>query len=243
MTTANAISLRLQALQDDAQAANLSRFFKTGEGQYGEGDRFLGLKVPQTRAIVKQFAKSATLNDVEELSLSPWHEERLAALLLLISIYNRAVKQKDESEIESIIKYYLSILPRGNNWDLVDLIAPKILGNYLVSHQQRISTLYTLAESDNLWGQRVAIVATYTLIHHDIFTPTERLATHFINHKHDLIHKATGWMLREIGKRDMSRLRAYLDKYAPLLPRTALRYAIERMDADVRSFYMLKKNC
>lgn len=238
MTPAEAIESAIHALANEAQAAHLMRFFKTGDGQYGEGDRFLGLRVPDTRAVVAAHRNAATLSDVDALITSPWHEVRLAALLLLVEIYKR--ERKNPTEARRIIDYYLSHLEYGNNWDLVDVIAPKILGDYLCAHPEERSVLYRLAAMEGrLWHQRVAIVATWTLLREGQYADTLRLAELYLKHPHDLIHKATGWMLREMGKRGGEpQLIAFLDRHAPTMPRTMLRYAIEKFPEDVRRRYL-----
>lgn len=235
---ATAIESAIHAAADEARAVHLMRFFKTGPGQYGEGDRFLGLPVPHTRAIVAANRHSATLADVDALIASPWHEVRLAALLLLIEIYKRS--RKDAPEARRIVDYYIGHLEYGNNWDLVDLVAPKILGDYLCLHPEERSVLYRLAAMEGrLWHQRVAIVATWTMIREGNYDDTLRLAESYLNHPHDLIHKATGWMLRETGKRGGEpQLLAFLDRHAPAMPRTMLRYAIEKFPASIRAHYM-----
>lgn len=227
-------------MANDAEAEHLMRFFKTGKGEYGDGDLFLGIRVPATRAIVKEFRSLATTDDVDSLTASPYHEIRLAGFLLLIEIYKSAKKRKDDDEIHRIVSFYLSILERGNNWDLVDLVAPKILGDRLVTIGGNRDILYRLAEMDGmLWHQRVAIVATWALISHGEFDDTFRIAERLLTHRHDLIHKATGWMLREVGKRGgKTQLLTFLDRHAHSMPRTMLRYAIEHLTPAQRQHYM-----
>lgn len=232
------IADRLVAAGSEEQARHLSRFFKTGPGEYGEGDCFLGVKVPVTRSIVKEFRGIASPDDARRLAESPYHEVRLAGFLCLVDIYNAAKKRK--AELRGIIDLYLSLLGRGNNWDLVDLVAPKILGDYLLSHPAERSVLYELAAMDGmLWHQRAAMVSTLALICGGEFDDAMRLAEGFLGHKHDLMHKASGWMLREMGKRGGEKqLRDFLDKHAAAMPRTMLRYAIERMSPQERARYM-----
>ena len=211
--TASFILDELQSVASTEKAAHLSRFFKTGPGEYGEGDSFLGIH-------------------------SPWHEARLCALLILVE---RFKKRKTTDEERTIIyQFYLKNTRRCNNWDLVDLSCPTLVGGYLL-HQTDHSLLYRLAESDNLWEQRIAIVSTITLIRHDQFADTLALSKQLMNHKHDLMHKAVGWMLREIGKRDRNVLTDFLDEYATRLPRTALRYAIEHYPEEERQAFLRKK--
>lgn len=228
----------MQELADAQQAVHLARFFKTAPGSYGEGDRFLGIRVPQTRAIVKKYRSEVTLDDTEALLASQWHEARLAGFLLLTEIYRRSKRTQPPQATEHIIKLYIDRIPRGNNWDLVDLVCYSLLGDWLVDHPDKRTILYELAASDSLWHQRVSIVTTYALIRAGLFDDTIRIATTLLNHPHDLIHKATGWMLREIGKRDEPLLLTFLDNHARTMPRTTLRYAIERLTPGQRAHYM-----
>ena len=232
------IAGRIAAAGDEAQAKHLSRFFKTGPGEYGEGDCFLGVRVPETRRIVGEFKGSVTLEDVRVLTESRYHEVRLAGFFSLIEIYKGVKRRK--GDCRGVVDFYLSLLDRGNNWDLVDVVAPKILGDYLVSHADERSVLYELAAmKDKLWHQRVAMVSCWTLICAGEYDDTLRLAEGFLNHRHDLMHKATGWMLREMGKRGGdAELRAFLDRYAKIMPRTMLRYAIEKFTPEERTHYM-----
>ena len=242
MDAAYRISSEISAQADAKQAEVLQRFFKTGPGEYGEGDRFLGVKVPNVREIVKKHRKLGTLDDVDLLTKSTYHEERLAGFLLLIELYEASKKKKDEESAAMIVDFYRSILERGNNWDLVDLVAPKILGDRLSNGRDAEPILMQLAASDNLWKQRVSIVATLPLIKKGMCDLTFDLAIYLIPHQHDLIHKATGWMLREVGKKDERLLMAFLDHYCTKLPRTTLRYAIERLEPRRRQQYMTMKD-
>lgn len=242
MQVATKISAELRILANEQQAAILSGFFKTGKGEYGEGDRFLGVKVPQTRALVKRFHKAATITDVDLLTKSGYHEERLAGFLLLIELYNAAAKKNDADTVEDILSYYLSILERGNNWDLVDLVAPKILGDAIFNNKSKEIESIKLLSSNSLWKIRTAIVSTLPLIKHGDFDLAIDAVTIMKSHEHDLIHKACGWMLREIGKKDRNVLTAYLDKYCMQLPRTTLRYAIEHLEPRDRMNYMTRKD-
>lgn len=211
----------------------LSSFFKTGKGEYGEGDVFIGIKVPDNRAVAKKFFDAPY--DVIELMLrSEIHEHRLSALLALAERYR---KTKDDESRREILDFYLSHTDRINNWDLVDLSAPQIVGEHQLRHPDP-ELLDRLSMSGHIWTQRIAIVATYTLIKHRQLDDTYRLAERYLSHSHPLIHKATGWMLREAGKRDEERLRRFLDRYATTMPRTALRYAIERLSPELRAHYM-----
>jgi len=216
------------------------RFFKTAPGEYGEGDRFLGIKVPVTRSVVKQHKQDASQEDVRHLVMSPWHEVRLAGFLLLIEIFKRFRKAKNDDGMRDVVNFYLSIIERGNNWDLVDLVAPKILGEWLLIHKEERGVLHQLADMEGwLWHQRVAIVTNWTLIRNGEFDDTVRISEKYLNHPHDLIHKATGWMLREVGKRGgMDVLTSFLDQHSKEMPRTMLRYAIEQFPEHLRRHYM-----
>lgn len=239
---ANEIESKMIGLRNDAQALHLMRFFKCGKGEYGEGDQFLGLRVPQTRAFVKEYSKKVALSDAERLVCSPWHEVRLAGFLLMIELYRQA---KKESEIKSgeVVKIYLEAIDRANNWDLVDLSAEYILGDWLIDHSDERTLLDSLSEmNERLWHQRVAIVATFALIRKGEFQDTLRIAKRYLTHPHDLIHKATGWMLREIGKRGGEKeLRDFLNDFSAVMPRTMLRYSIEKFPEEERKYYLHKK--
>lgn len=226
------IRAALEKLGSPAKAANSMRFFKAGPGQYAAGDRFLGVTVPEQRAIAKSF-RDAPLADIETMLADPVHEMRLTALLIVGMQFDKA----DDAGKKAIADFYLRHLDGVNNWDLVDGSAPYILGAWLLTKKDR-SVLYRLARSGNLWRERVAIVATYALIKAGEFEDTIRIATILLSHKHDLIHKAVGWMLREMGKKDGKELRKFLDQHAATMPRTALRYAIERMTPSERKRYM-----
>ncbi len=228
------IRTALEKLGSPAKAANALRFFKAGLGQYGEGDVFLGVTVPEQRAIAKRF-KDAPLADIETMLADPVHEMRLTALLIL----GEQFKKGDDAARKTIADFYLRHLDGVNNWDLVDGSAPQILGAWLVTKKDR-SVLYRLARSGKLWRERVAIVATQELIRHGEFEDTLRIATILLAHKHDLIHKAVGWMLREMGKKDIKTLREFLGSHAATMPRTALRYAIERMSPAERKSFMTR---
>lgn len=223
-------------MANEAEAQNLMRFFKTGPGEYGEGDVFLGLKVPVTRSLVREYRKEATVSDVRRLLESRFHEVRLCGFLLLIEIYNRDKRRET-------VDFYLSMIDRGNNWDLVDLVAPKILGDWLVSNPEERAVLDSLADMEGrLWHQRVAIVATFALIRAGEYGPTLRIAERFLAHEHDLIHKASGWILREMGKRGgLSLLLEFLERYGAVMPRTMLRYAIERLPEEQRQYFLRLK--
>ena len=217
--------------KDNKKAKFLAGFFKTGKGQYAEGDLFLGLTVPRQREIAKKYP-DLSLSQIQQLLNSKYHEFRLCALLILISKYNKS----DEKTKAKIVTFYLKNTKRINNWDLVDLSAEYILGSYLLERDK--SVLYKLAKSQNLWERRIAIIATFFFIRKNQFTDTLKIAQILLGDKHDLIHKACGWMLREIGKRDEVMLIKFLDKFKGKMPRTALRYAIERFNQQKRLSYL-----
>jgi 3-methyladenine DNA glycosylase AlkD len=216
------------------KAELLQRFFKTGPGQYGEGDIFLGIMVPVQRSIVKKY-KDLPLKDVKELLYSNLHEERLIALLILVEQYNKG----DEQKKENIFTFYHLHRKRINNWDLVDLTAHRISGAYLMDKDK--SLLYKLAESKNIWDRRIAVLSAFHFIKNNVFDDAMRLAEKLLNDKHDLIQKAVGWMLREIGNRDMNTEEGFLEKNYKKMPRTMLRYAIEKFPENKRLAY-LKRN-
>lgn len=225
----------LEDLKDPERAVNLARFFQTGAGQYGEGDQFLGLKVPTLREAVRIYWRKLTLAEVDQLLTSSYHEHRLTGLLLLVKQYEKG----DDELKKAIYDFYLSHLARINNWDLVDLSAPNIVGDHLLTRSRLILT--KLAKSNNLWQRRVAILSTFTFIREAQFDDALSLATILLADPHDLIHKAVGWMLREIGKRDLPTLLAFLDSYASVMPRTMLRYAIEKLPPFSRQHYLTLK--
>ena len=248
MMTAKEIIRYMETLQDEKQRQVLMRFFKTGPGEYGEGDKFLGLKVPQTREVVKLAAGDTPLEEVPQLLMSPWHEVRLCGLLLLVEKFSRLAKKRlenDEAAIngrDEIVTMYLKYADRANNWDLVDLSAPKILGLWLLlpthlSDKQEI--MDRLATSPNLWRQRMSMVSTWKTTQQGDPSWCLRYAEMHLHHPHDLMHKAVGWMLREVGKRcSMDLLEQFLERYAHEMPRTALRYAIEQMSDEERKYWM-----
>lgn len=249
--TAEEIIALLIEKKDDKQREHLMRFFKTGKGEYGEGDQFLGLKVPQTRGIVKEARLLVSLDEIQKLLLSKWHEVRLAGLLLIVEEMKANLpKRKDNDETlrlkaerrKEITEFYLRNARYANNWDLVDLSCEYIIGPFIrYSDSPDYEILYRLAESDNLWEQRISIVTTLDFIRNDIFEPTLHLAGKLISHPHDLIHKAIGWTLREIGKRDEKTLLDYLEDNYSKLPRTALRYAIEKLPEQERQYWLKRK--
>jgi 3-methyladenine DNA glycosylase AlkD len=233
MPTLTQFQKELQQLADPNQQEILQRFFKTGKGEYGEGDKFLGIKVPVQRKLAKKY-QTLSLTDIQTLLNSDIHEYRLTALILLINHYTKANNTKKQK----IFDFYLHNTKHINNWDLVDITAPKIVGDYLLDKPRDI--LYQLARSTNLWEKRIAIIATMTFIKQDDFNDTLKLTEILLNDEHDLIHKAVGWMLREVGKREQSVEEHFLNKHYKQMPRTMLRYAIERFDDKRRKYYLKK---
>ena len=217
-----------------SQVAGLARFFKTGPGQYGEGDKFLGIKVPVTRAVVKESWRQTTWQDLEECISSEYHEVRLAALLTLVELFKHYKKQRQE-----YVDFYLSHTANINNWDLVDLSCYQLLGEWLLDKDR--SLLYELARNGKtIWEQRIGIVSTMTFIRHGQLQDTFNIAELLLHHPHDLIHKAVGWLLRETGKRDKAALEAFLQPRYQTMPRTMLRYAIEKFPEEERRQYLAK---
>lgn len=234
---------RMVAHTDPTQVQGLSRFFKCGPGQYGEGDRFLGIKVPVTREVVKASWASTTFDDLEECISSDFHEIRLAALLTLVEIFRHA--RKDPETRRRCIDFYLLHTEYVNNWDLVDLSCYPLLGEWLKDKDRTL--LYDLARSGKtIWEQRIGIVSTMQLIRAGELDDTYAIADIFLAKPkplHDLLQKAVGWLLREAGKRDTGRLKAWLAPRAGSMPRTMLRYAIEKFPEDERKAFMMKYRC
>ena len=232
---------RLSQLSDDYKAQVIyPRFFKTGKVEYGEGDRFIGVTVPMTRSVAKLMAAQSTLADVDSLLQSKVHEHRLCALLILVAKAHRALPELQAE----IVNFYLCHSSYVNNWDLVDLSAPYILGNYLLTNPRQV--LRTLTSSPSLWDNRIAVVSTLTLIRHNDYADILELAHHHASalRLHDLMQKAVGWMLREVGKRSQVVLTDFLDTHAATMPRTMLRYSIEKLSPEQKQHYMnLKLQC
>jgi 3-methyladenine DNA glycosylase AlkD len=226
------IRRELKSMADPGKAAIMQRFFKTGPGQYGEGDIFIGVMVPQSRRVAKKFCQ-LPLGEVRTLLYSHIHEERLVALLILAWSYSSVSSSREKEE--GIVKFYLDNIKQVNNWDLVDLSAPNILGAHLVDRER--SLLYMLAGSENVWERRIAIIATHHFIRNGDFSDTLKIAEMLLQDRHDLIHKAAGWMLREVGKRDTGAQEAFLEKHWSVMPRMMLRYAIERLPESKRRRY------
>jgi 3-methyladenine DNA glycosylase AlkD len=220
----------LEAIADATKAQAMGRYFKTDKGQYAEGDIFVGISMPDLRSIIKKHPL-LLLSDIELLLRSPVHEYRMAALLLLMSRYKRIKHERD-----SIFEFYLNNLVYINNWDLVDVSCRDIIGVHLMDKDREI--LYDLAEGLHLWSQRVAMVSTWYFIKHKQFGDTFRLAELLLSHSHDLMHKAVGWMLREVGKRDELALEEFIETHARQMSRTTLRYAIERFEEKKRQYFL-----
>lgn len=229
------VKKELQAFADPKQAKLLARFFKTGKGEYGEGDVFIGIKVPNQRKVAKN-NKDLSLTEIEKLLSSDIHEHRLTALLILTYQFPKL----NEDEQKKVVEFYLSHTKYINNWDLVDLSAPNIPGEYLFNNKDKRKILYRLAKSKNLWEKRIAMLSTFTFIREEEFEDALAIAELLVNDSHDLIHKAVGWMLRELGKKDQKIEEEFLRRHHKTMPRTMLRYAIERFDEKKRKFYMQK---
>ena len=232
--TTSQIRRSLRASADPKHAQVLQRFFKTGPGEYGEGDRFLGLRVPDIRRVARE-SDGLPLAGVLTLLRANYHEERLLALLILVRRFERGAPE----ERERLFRIYLAHRSYINNWDFVDLTAPRILGAWLLDHPRDL--LDELAQSANLWERRMAMLATLAFIRQGQLADALRLAEGFLADRHDLMHKACGWMLREAGKRDQRALMGFLERHAAQMPRTMLRYAIERFPAHERERWMRKE--
>lgn len=224
----------LKALEDREKAKFLQRFFKTGPGEYAEGDAMLGISMPNQRAIAKKYARDISVADAVKLLASKYHEFRMTALVMLVYKYEKS----DEDMRREIYDAYLANTKFINNWDLVDVSAPNIVGDYLLERDRKI--LYRLAKSSDLWKKRIAMLATFAFIKERDFDDALKIAEILIDDEHDLIHKAVGWMLRELGKKSQVAEEKFLKKHYKTMPRTMLRYAIERFDEKKRKFYMGK---
>lgn len=231
MASISQITTELENLSDQEKKEQLQKYFKTGKGEYGEGDVFLGISVGEQRKIAKRYRKIA-LPLVERLLHSNIHEHRLVALLILVEQF----KQGTQDERKNIVDLYLRNTKWINNWDLVDLSAPKILGEYLKKKPKTI--LCTLAESEDLWERRISVISTFAFIRNGEYDASLKIAEMLVTDEHDLIHKAVGWMLREIGKRDQAKEEAFLMNHYRTMPRTMLRYSIEKFDKHKKQFYM-----
>jgi 3-methyladenine DNA glycosylase AlkD len=232
----DSVFAEIYELRDSAQASTLSRFFKTGPGEYGEGDFFLGLKVPQTRQIAKKYS-TLPLKEIHKLLKSDFHEVRLCGLLILVAQFEKA---KDRQDQKPLFDFYIKAMNQGfiNNWDLVDVTAPR-MGRYLVTESDSMDFLTTLAISDDLWHRRLSIVFTFAHQKYGDLMPTIEISELLLEDEEDLIHKAVGWALREVGKNDLALLRQFLKLNGNRMPRTALRYAIEKMSESERRQWLL----
>jgi 3-methyladenine DNA glycosylase AlkD len=234
-----ALISEIHSLANPAQATISQRFFKTGKWEYGEWDIFLGLTVPQTRVLVKKYAPQLSLDDIDTLLADKHHEIRLAGVLSIV------YHARDTSLLPEIVERYLTARPGVNNWDLVDTSAPDIVGAYMdayLSEEEKFVFIEDFLQSKNLWVNRIVVLASFYQIKQWNAKLTLKIAEKFLTHKHDLMHKAVGWMLREVGKRcSMDELRWFLDQHATEMPRTMLRYAIEKMGQKEREFFLKKK--
>ncbi len=216
----------------------LSRFFKTGKGEYGEGDQFLGIDVPHQRSIAKRYYKQCSLEDIQKLLESVWHEFRLTGLFLLVYRFDRA----DREEKKKIFHFYIQNISSINNWDLVDTTTPHIVGEYMILFPHEKKRLYHWAKSKNVWERRISLLATFAFIKRNQYEEILKLSEYFLGDTHNLIHKASGWMLREVGKRDKQALTHFLENFSHTMPRTMLRYALEKYSPEEKKLYMTRKN-
>jgi len=224
----------LQMLSTRERAVQMPRYFKTGKGEYGEGDIFYGVSVPDQRSVAKEFYKEISLKELSDVLKSEIHEMRLTAIFMLVAKYEKA---KNNTEKRQLVDFYLDHLEYVNNWDIVDSSAHKILGAYAF-HNGEEEILYKLSFDEDMWKKRVAVIGSYWFIKNKHYELTQKLVLNNLKHPHDLMHKANGWMLREIGKKDESVMLDFLNKYYKEMPRTSLRYAIERLDEELRQDYL-----
>ena len=237
MSSAVIVTRKMRALANKKLASAQQGFYQTQPGGYGAGDKFLGISVPRSRKVAKEY-KELSLSEIKRLSTSPFHEIRFVALAILVIQFRAA---KNQIVRKRLYETYISMVKGGgivNNWDLVDASAP-YLGEYLIDQPDRVKILMKLAKNKDLWVQRVAIILTFALIRAGNNKPTLILAKEFLKHPHDLIHKATGWMLREVGKRDLAALRGFLKQHVHQMPRTMLRYSIEHLPKSERKRWLL----
>ncbi len=229
--SAVAITKALKSFATKQRKTTNEWFFKTAEGEYSQHDKFIGVRVPQIRQVAKQYFKSIDFNEIDTLINHPVHEVRHCGLIILVNQYQAGNK-------EAVFNYYIDNIHAVNNWDLVDTSAPQIVGGYLYQHQEKLALLFDFSHSPELWEKRVAIVATWAFIKQGEFAPTLKIAKLLLNDKHDLIHKAVGWMLREVYKKEADICTKFLRENYTQLPRTTLRYAIERMQEEQRLRYL-----
>lgn len=228
------ITTALHSLSSPARAQTSLRFFKTDKGEYGEGDKFIGVTVPDQRKVAKQYYPTISIEEALELLQSDIHEHRLTALFILVYKFNKA----SVADKKKIAKLYLKNAKQVNNWDLVDSSAPYILGPYLFEHPAERKILYKLSKSKNIWERRISVLATFYFFKQDDFEDFLRLTEILLTDDHDLIHKAVGWGLREVGKRNLKAEQNFLDKHYAQMPRTMLRYAIEKFEEKTRNEYL-----
>jgi 3-methyladenine DNA glycosylase AlkD len=231
----NKIQQELKKKSDPKRAKNLQWFFKTGPGQYGEGDIFIGVTMPEIRKIVLNYYSNYTFSEISSLIYSQIHEERMAGFLVILEKYK---KSKSKKEKRQLISYLLKNRKQLNNWDLVDVIIPKTLGDFLLDKNRK--TLYRLAKSKNLWEKRISIVATFAFINKNQLEDTIKISKIHLDDEHDLMHKAVGWALRELGKKDINLLKKFLKENYEKIPRTTLRYSIERFPEEERRAFLKK---
>jgi 3-methyladenine DNA glycosylase AlkD len=228
------IQQELHSYVNKEKILDYMRFFKTGVGQYGEGDKFLGIKVPDTRKVVKKYFLQLSLDEVKEFSYSPYHEERMFALLVLV--YKYKAKRVVKESKEEVYTFYMDNLAYINNWDLVDVTCTHIVGVHLLNKDRNI--LYKMAKSKNLWEKRIAIISTFAFINAGQFDDTLSIADILLDDKHDLIHKAVGWAIRNVGTKNLQAQLEFLNLRYKKMPRTMLRYAIEKFDEPLRQQYL-----
>ena len=236
MNKAGDVLKELEYLKNSEKIKVFKRFFKTNEGEYGYGDMFWGISVPQVREISKRYFQDIPFDEIKILINHRIHEVRLTGYLILTYQYEKS----DNEKRKDIFDFYLNNLSGCNNWDLVDLSCYKIVGEYVLRNKDKRKILYKLSKSKNLWEQRISIVSTYPMIKRKEFEDTLNISKLLLSHKHDLIHKAVGWMLREVGKQDMNVLREFLNENINTIPRTTLRCSIEKMNKSERKGYLLK---
>jgi len=236
MNKAGDVVKELEYLKNSEKIKVFKKFFKTNKGEYGYGDMFWGLSVPQVREISKRYFRDISFDEIKILINHRIHEVRLTGYLILTYQYEKS----DNEKRKDIFDFYLNNLSGCNNWDLVDLSCYKIVGEYVLRNKEKRKILYKLSKSKNLWEQRISIVSTYPMIKRKEFEDTLNISKLLLFHKHDLIHKAVGWMLREVGKQDMNVLRKFLNENINTIPRTTLRYSIEKMNKSERKKYLLK---
>ena len=224
----------LKSFANDERKKTNEWFFKTGKGEYSEHDRFIGVRVPETRQIAKRHFKNIPFTQLDRLINHPVHEVRHCGLIILVNKYKSGNK-------EQAFDYYLQNIHAANNWDLVDTTIPHTIGDYIFNHQDKLKILFDYAKSENLWKRRIAIVATFAFIKNNQFDPTLKISKTLLKDSHDLIHKAIGWMLREVYKKNTEVCKAFLRENYAQLPRTTLRYAIERIQEDERQIYLKGK--